>query len=189
MLTGIFMASSQAKRMGQNKFLLPYKNKPIFQYGLEAVISSRLTNFLVVSCHDEIIRYCKSHNISFIFNDKAEEGQSASIRLGFFGSDITSDYMFFAADQPFLRPADINLLISAYENHPDKIIVPTNKNISVNPTIFPNKFRSKLLGLYGDVRGKQIIREHNKMVHYVEVKNIKLFDDIDTPEDYKNLIE
>lgn len=188
MITGIFMASGQSLRMGQNKLLLPFQGKPLYRYGLDAITGSQVGTFLVVTSHKEIAEYCTLHQISFVFNHQAAEGQSSSIRLGVQHCTGESDYMFFVADQPLLEPVHIDRLLEVYSRFPGKIIVPKYKNTPGNPTIFPNKFRNELLGLTGDVRGRRIIQTHLDEVKYARMEDGSLFTDIDSPEDYKRLV-
>lgn len=184
MITGIFMASGFSQRMGQNKLLLPFRGKPLFQHGLEAACASSLDRCLVVTNQDELMAFCKEQDIPTVFNSLASEGQSASIRLGVGHTPPESSFLFLTADQPFLTAAVIDRVIASAGRHPGKIIVPKYRNTPGSPTIFPHTLREELLGLTGDVRGGRIIQKHGSLVHYTELTDGLPLTDIDTPEDY-----
>lgn len=184
MITGIFMASGRSARMGQNKLLLPFRGKPLFQHGIEAACGSSLDCLLVVTNQETLITFCRKREIPYVYNDLAAEGQSASIRLGVSSAYPDSDYMFLTADQPFLTAAVIDQLILSASCHPGRIIVPKYENTPGSPTIFPHALREELLGLTGDVRGSRIIQTHGSLVHYTKLTDGLPLTDIDTPKDY-----
>lgn len=189
MLTAIIMASGLSRRMhGQNKLLMKYKNRAIFEYTLEAVKNAKVDDMVVVTAFEEIMAYCQSENIRYIYNDNPEVGQSNSIKLGVDHCEKGSDFMFFVADQPLLSTAVIDSIITFYKLNQGCIIVPKYKNTLGNPKIFPNSLREEFLSLTEDVRGSWIVQKHQSMVRTVESSDQYAFFDVDTIVDYKRLI-
>lgn len=187
MLTGIFMASGLSQRMGQNKLLMTIGDTPIYEKTINAILQSNIENLIVVTCYDQIIKFCEKKNIPYIKNSTPEVGQSQSIKLGVSHCDKNSDFMFFVADQPFLKPVTINKLIVAYEKEKNAIIIPKNKNTYGNPKIFPKSLRKEFLSLTGDVRGSWITKNHPELLKFIEIPDDLSLEDIDTMEDYIRL--
>ena len=189
MLTGIIMASGLSRRMnGHNKLLMKIDGKYIFEHSMDSIIRSDVDKIIVVTWYDEIIDFCKKNDVLFVQNNFPEAGQSESIKLGIKNCDAESDFMFFVADQPFLKTDTINFLIKKYHQNKQKIIIPKNKNTLGNPRIFPKSMREEFLSLTGDVRGFWIIKKHPELVKYINIQDDVSFRDIDTLEDYKNLV-
>ena len=182
--TGIFMASGFSRRMGQNKLLLPFRQKPLFQHGLAATEKSRLDHLLVVTAYPEIQRYCTRQRIPWIENQSPQEGQSVSIRLGVARTAPSHGFVFIPGDQPFLTPEMLNRLLCLGLQDPEKIIIPQYRGRPGSPVLFPKSFRAELLALTGDVGGKQLIRAHPEACRFLALDSPSPLTDIDSPSDY-----
>lgn len=189
MINVIIMASGYSKRMGSNKLLLPYKNKPIIEHVLDNVMSSGLKSVTLVSGQDEVLEIGRLKNVRTVYNSHAQDGQSASIKAGILNSPPCQGYMFLTGDQPLLDMETIKLLADTFENNKQFITVPSFQGKKGNPVIFPERFKEELLELQGDTGGREIIKRHPDSVIFVEVKNGYVLWDIDTKEDYIKLQE
>lgn len=187
MISAIIMASGFSNRMGKNKLLMNYNNKPIIQNVLEVVKKYNFKDKVVVSQYDEVLCISNKHGFKSVINTNAYLGQSESIKLGIKSCDECDGYMFFVGDQPLIQEEDINKLTKAFEENKDYIIIPTYKEIKGNPVIFPSNLKEKFLKLEGDKKGKDIIKDYKK-IKFVEV-NKKTLIDIDTVKDYENIIK
>lgn len=185
MITAIIMASGLSSRMGKNKLLLKYNNKPIIEYVFKAVKKSNFNEVIVVSQYNEIKNLSKEYDFKYVHNENANIGQSESIKLGILNSKKSHGYMFFVGDQPFIDTKYIEKMINTFNENKQYIIIPRYKNKSGNPVIFPNNKRNELLNLKNDEKGKKVITKTSK-IKYVDVSKNMLFD-IDTTEDYKKL--
>ncbi|HSQ90338.1 molybdenum cofactor cytidylyltransferase [Romboutsia sp.] len=185
MITAIIMASGLSSRMGENKLLLNYNNKPIIEYVFKAVKKSNFNEVIVVSQYNEIEKLSKEYKFKYIHNENANTGQSESIKLGTLNSKKSDGYMFFVGDQPFIDIKHIETMIKTFNENKEYIIIPRYKNKSGNPVIFPYNKINELLNLKNDEKGKKVITKTSK-IKYVDVSENMLFD-IDTKEDYKKL--
>lgn len=188
MLNAIIMASGFSSRMGTNKLLLPYKGKLLIEHILDKVTACSFKSVTLVAQNDEIIDIGKSRKVNVIHNERAAEGQSASIKLGIANSPECKGYAFFTADQPLIDIETIKLLIDSFYEADNLIIVPSFSGKRGAPVIFPEKFKSELLALTGDTGGKNVIAKHPNEVRFIEVLNESILWDIDTEEDYRKLI-
>ncbi len=185
LITAIVMASGHSKRMGKNKLLMNYKNKPIIQHTLETINKCNLEEKILITQYKEVEKLGKELKYKVIINKDSHKGQSESIKLGLINSKESDGYMFFVGDQPLLSEETINKLIATFEEDKTYIIIPRCSGVNGSPVIYPSIYKEELLKLEGDKGGKQIIKTSSK-VKYVEVDKESLFD-IDNETDYNKL--
>ncbi|MGL5328242.1 MAG: molybdenum cofactor cytidylyltransferase [Peptostreptococcaceae bacterium] len=185
MVNAIIMASGLSLRMGNNKLLLDYNNKPIIEHVLIEISKCSFNEVIVVSQYEEVIALGNKYNYKTIKNDNPYIGQSESIKLGINNSSKCDGFMFFVGDQPKVKSEHIEKIIKVFKENKENIIIPTSKNKSGNPVIFPYSKKNDLLSLNKDEKGKKIIKQSNN-IKYVNVSE-EIFFDIDTKEDYKRL--
>ncbi|HHX67258.1 MAG: NTP transferase domain-containing protein [Miniphocaeibacter sp.] len=185
----IVMASGMSKRMNGNKLLLKINKKMIFEYILDTIYKIDFDEVIVVTRFKEIIDYCEKYNYKVVINNNYEEGQSSSIRLGIKSAKENNDYMFFVADQPFIKEETINYILNEYKGDSEEIIIPYYNGIKGNPVLFGNKFRQALLNLSGDKGGSVVIKENTDKVKQVFINIENDFEnfDIDNKNDYEVL--
>ena len=187
-ILAIILAAGFSKRMGENKLLLEYKGKTFIQTIIEKLLEINFNKIILVVSNLEIYKkYDKK--VFVIFNDKAENGISESIKkaVAYAKNNLEVDkYMFFVADQPLLKKETILKIIE--ESNSNKITVPKSNNTMYNPVIFPNKYNSELLNLEGDKGGKQIILKHLDDIAFVDIEDSNEFQDVDVIEEYLKLI-
>lgn len=185
----IVMASGMSKRMNGNKLLLKINKKMIFEYILDTIYKIDFDEVIVVTRFKEIIDYCEKYNYKVVINNNYEEGQSSSIRLGIKSAKENNDYMFFVADQPFIKEETINYILNEHKGDSEEIIIPYYNGIKGNPVLFGNKFRQALLNLSGDKGGSVVIKENTDKVKQVFINIENDFEnfDIDNKNDYEVL--
>ena len=189
MINAIIMASGFSRRMGRNKLMLLYNGKPLIDNVMDHITGSGLKSVFLVSGNEEVLERGRLKNINTIYNGNADAGQSESIKAGILNSPESDGYMFFAGDQPLLDEETIKLLADCFEENSDCIIIPAFNGMKGSPVIFPKRFKEELLALTGDTGGREVIKNHPGSVLLVEVKDNSMLLDIDTKEEYMDLIE
>lgn len=187
MITAIVMASGYSKRMGQDKLLIDFGGKKVIERVLDALKNSKINHVIVVAREKSILEVARNYGFEVIENLNANEGISASIRLGIEKADEVDGYMFVAADQPFLSSDLLDMLIEHFEQCPKCIVIPSFKGRRGNPVIFPSDLRDEFLALKGDTGGKAIISTNIARLESVEIKDESWLEDIDTKEALKRL--
>lgn len=185
-ISAILLASGFSARMGENKLLLPYQGKPLLSHAADVIAAMDFYQFIIVITKENAAGLLFPPKAQIVWNPHPEEGQSRSVRLG--TEHASGDgYMFFPADQPFLDTASIRQLLSAARA--DNIAVPTVDGSAGSPVFFGKRFREELLAVTGDCGGRTVKKNHPESCCYVEMKNKRLFLDIDTAEQYHALLE
>lgn len=189
MICAIILASGYSRRMGKNKLTLRYRGKSLIEYTIETILQCGFSEVILVAREEEIIEIGNRNGLKVIKNENAAKGISESIKLGVMQAAQTDGYMFFTADQPFLDIDTVKGLIHEFREKVACIIIPRCEGKRGSPVIFPYRFKAELLKLHGDVGGKVIINKNIDSTRFVEIQDsMKLFD-IDTNEDYENILK
>jgi len=187
MITAIILASGFSRRMGRDKLLLKLGDKTIIENTIGIIKKCDFSEIIMVYRDEMVGNIGKRYNIKTIFNDRAEEGMSASVKLGVANAVNTDGYMFFTGDQPLLTADTIKGLMSQFYNNKDFIIVPRYNGRPGTPTIFPVSCKEELLRIEGDKGGRSIISKNPEKVIYLDISDENEGIDIDTWEDYERI--
>ena len=176
--------------MNQNKLQMKLNNKSIYEFIFETIKNCRdyFKEIIVVAKDDEILDKAEYLGFKAVRNEISYMGQSASVKLGIENSGKTDGYMFFVADQPFIKEDTIRRLLKVFEKHPNGIVLACHSEINGNPVIFSEVFKEQLMKLEGDTGGKVIIKDNMDKVVRVKIHSEDELTDIDTMEDYNKLI-
>jgi len=187
MLSAILLAAGVSERMGKDKLILDFNGKTILQHSINLLHELPVFQKILVTTEARSMQMDLPDDIHAIINHRPDKGKSESIRLGVEAASGTH-FLFLQADQPKLTKSDIVSLLDASVLNQDKIIYPIVNDEPTSPTIFPVKFRTKLLSLSDDTGG-YVIREENKEDCFaVKVSNPLNYIDINTMEDYSSII-
>ena len=147
-------------------------------------VNDNIDEIIFVTKYDEIINNLKNKDIKVIKNNNSEFGISQSIKLGISNS-FNNAYMFIVCDQPYIKKETINKFINEFIRSKKNLGCVSNDSILLNPTIFTDKYKDKLLKLDGDKGGKKIILKN--------IDDIFIFDVLEKRElidiDYKSQLE
>ena len=194
-ISAILLAAGLSQRMGSDKLLLEYRGKLILQHSIDLLFELPVYEHIIVTTDARSKHIALTQNVKLCINDQPESGLSKSIHIGVEKANGTH-YLFLTADQPKLEKTDIMPILEAAKNNPDKIVYPVIDSTPVSPAIFPGSFRRELLELYSSSQEKQndiggrSIRDANKQINLrLEPENPANFIDIDTVDDYRNLIK
>jgi molybdenum cofactor cytidylyltransferase len=183
-MRAIILAAGFASRFGGGKLLMELNHKPIIVHVMDLVLKIGFEEIILVYQDEEVRRLASNRNIQCIYNEKAAQGISSSIRYGICHSGPTDAYIFFMGDQPFIDAETVNRLLVAFYQGTASIIVPKYGGSIGNPVIFSSVWKERLISLIGDVGGRTIIKSNPDQVFWVEIANQKAGRDIDTWEDY-----
>lgn len=191
MISAIFLAAGESKRMGKPKLLLPFNDSTILEQSVDNLLNSRVDEVIVVVGNRarEMTEKLAKRPVKIVVNPAYREGMSTSIVKGLSMVDRkTLAIMLVLADQPLIDKETINKLIETFLSHDKGIAIPAYQGKRGHPIIFSAKYKEKLQELKGDAGGRQIIRGHPDDVLEVAVNSPSINIDIDTPENYHSYI-
>ena len=186
-VSAIVMASGMSKRMNADKLQMKINDKKIYEYIFETINNFDFYEKIVVAKDDDILEDAKSLGFLGVKNSKYFLGQSESIKVALENSKQADGYMFFVADQPFIKLDTIEMLCNEFNKNPYNIIVTYYNEMRGNPVIFPNSLKGELLCLEKDNGGKIVINANQDKVIKVNIETKDEFMDIDTIEDYERV--
>jgi molybdenum cofactor cytidylyltransferase len=191
MVVGVILAAGQARRMGKSKQLLQLGGKPmIWHVATEACLSNLDQVIVITGAYDADVKQAlRDFPLQVIYNEHWEKGQSTSVKKAVQALIPESEVIvFLLGDQPLVDRVLVNNLVSTYQETKATIVIPRFQNQPGNPVLFDlSAWRSALLQLKGDEGARQIIRQHQEAIHYMELSDGQIFFDIDTPQDYERM--
>lgn len=189
-IAALILAAGSSQRMGKAKQLLPYKHTTLLGWAIENVLKTEIDSvYCVLGANaDKISSTISDFDINIVYNSEYKNGLSSSITKGI-EHIKTKDYdsvLIMLCDQPQVNNFYLNALISEFKSNPKSIIASNYINKNGVPAIFPKKLFDQLLKLKNDTGAKSLLNNNKELVETIK-NGINLFD-IDTPEDYKKLI-
>ena len=187
MISAILLAAGESKRMGQPKQLMPFDHSTIVEQTIDNLLDSRVSEVIVVLGHraEEVIKTIAAKPVKIAINPNYQQGMSTSIIAGLKLIDSRAQAVIIAlGDQPFVDKQTINSLMEAFVAHNRGIAIPVYKGRRGHPIIFAIRYKGELLGLKGDIGGREIIDRHPDDMLEVAVNCEGVCIDIDTMDNY-----
>jgi len=205
MVSAVVLAAGMSTRMGRNKLLLTFRDKPLVVHAVDTLLASKAGEIIVVLGHesekvwDQLEDYtgqvptrCQRRRVRLVKNPDYRDGLSTSVRTGVQAvSPEAKAIMIYLADQPLLEPADLDRIIAAFATAKadDKmIVVPFFKGERGNPVLLDASLRDSILGIVGDVGCKGVIKRYPEKVYAIEMENDHVVRDVDDVQAYERLV-
>ncbi|VBB08717.1 nucleotide-diphospho-sugar transferases [Lucifera butyrica] len=192
MIAAVILAAGQASRMGAPKQLLPLAGKPVIRHVAETACLSAVDECVIVTgCYSrEVMATVRDLPVKIIYNPAWTKGQAGSVVAGIQAvSSAAAGVLFLLADQPLVTVEFLNHLLVNYRTRPETIVVPVYQGKRGTPVLFDlPHWRRELLSLTGDEGARKIILQHPESVWQVEWEDKNVFRDIDTEEDYQEIL-
>ena len=187
-LGGVLMASGQGRRFGANKLLALVEGVPLYRRAMTALAGAGLDRLAVCSPYPEVLEAGAALGFLPLPNPGAEEGISASIRLGLSAMEGMDGVLFSVCDQPFLTTASIIKLLNHFQQSKNAICALAWQGQRGNPVVFPADLFGELAALTGDTGGGAVIRRHPERLALVEAGSPRELADLDRREDWQALL-
>lgn len=188
----IILAAGSSSRLGQPKQLLAYQHKSLLGHTIDA--AKKVTNgivLVILGGNYELIAGNTSYaDTNMIYNPDWEEGISSSIRLGLSRIRLENkdlDKVILAVcDQPFIDENIFEGLIKEAAISGKGIVASSYSGTLGTPVLFDKEYFADLAALKGKQGAKIILGKFEGHITSVPFEKGEI--DIDTPEDYKRLI-
>lgn len=177
------MASGAGARFGANKLLAEIDGVALIARAMDAYPPELFYRAVVVSRYPEVLALAERRGYLGLPNPGADEGISASIRLGMGEMAGTDGVLFAVCDQPWLTKESVERVMAAFEGQPDGIVALAWQGKKGNPCLFSPGFYGALAALTGDRGGGAVIRDHAEALLLVEASAASELWDVDTPDD------
>ncbi len=186
----IVLAAGSSSRLGEPKQLLEYKGKTLLRHTLDE--ASKITSQIVVVTGEKNPRITEQiscfHEIQ---NENRAEGMASSLKVGLQETirlfPDTEQFIFTVCDQPFISASVFKALIEKKKNSPKGIVASAYADTLGVPVLFSSTYTEKLFNLNGQEGARKLIQQYRDNTDSVSFEAGSW--DIDTPEDYKKLID
>jgi len=186
----VVLAAGASKRMGQNKLLLPLKDRPVVAVTVDRLLEAGFRPLVVTGCQAaEVRRALKNRDIDLIENPSWAEGQASSLVQGIKAlPSAATGAMFCLGDQPLVPAGLLKTLAAAFLSEEPDAVYPTYRGRRGNPVLFHRRVFPRLLKVTGDRGGREVLQElTGAMAVASSCPEILL--DLDTPADYQKILK
>ena len=204
MVSAVILAAGMSTRMGQNKLLLNFREKPLIVHAVDTLLASDIDEVIVILGHEtERMRdqlegsiglankAAPEKPVRLVQNPDYQNGLSTSVRTGVEAvSRQANGIMIYLADQPLLEPEDVNRIVAGFAAAKEvnkSIVVPFFRGGRGNPVILDASLRDSILGIVGDVGCKGVIKRYPEKVYAIEMENDHVVRDVDDVQAYEKL--
>ncbi|PKA39022.1 molybdopterin-binding/glycosyltransferase family 2 protein [Rhizobium sullae] len=185
----VLLAAGRARRMGEggrHKLLAEFDGMPLVRRSASIAVASRASSVTVVTGHRraEIEVALDGLSVQLVFNADYASGMASSLAAGFANAHAggADGVLVMLADMPGVSTADLDHLISAFEQAEGRAIVrAVSGGKRGNPVILPRSLYHPVLALEGDVGARHIIETAGLPVVDVDIGESAHLD-VDTPE-------
>lgn len=191
MIWALVLAAGESKRMGRSKQLLPFGKKTILETVIDHITQSSVDETLVVlGAHREKIEdVIKNLHVKSVYNPDFKEGMLSSAQRGFASLPDKADaVLVFLGDQPRIPSSVIDKIINAYRSSGKGIVLPAFDNKRGHPVLISTKYRKEIALLNPQIGLRNLIHNHPEDILEVQIDSSSILEDIDTPDDYKDLM-
>jgi len=186
----VVLAAGMSSRMGETKQLLRLGENTLLGQVLENVRSSRVKDIVLVLGHEaeKIRERISTENLTVVTNESYQQGMGTSLRTGLAALPPgVNAALIVLADQPFIRPKTLDLLMDQYMRSNAQIVIPTYKGFRGNPVLLDRSVFSEVMALTGDIGCRAIFGNHLERIVKFPVEDIGILLDMDSKDDFELL--
>jgi molybdenum cofactor cytidylyltransferase len=186
----ILLAAGRSERFGGKKLLATLPNgKTVLQTTLENLCASGLSIVVVVrddaALEQHVQRLMAIHSeVIVVKNTAADSGMASSIVCGVLAAKDATGWLIALGDMPYVRPQTYQAVAEAVTSASAIAVAATNAK-GGQPVGFGRGYVDALCALKGDTGARGVITAHPQSVSLIEVGDLGIFQDIDTPEDLR----
>lgn len=175
--------------MGSCKQLLPLEGKTVIARSLETLLAGGVGEIIVVAgpAGDAVAHAAKEYPARVVRTSDPDGDMANSIRTGRDALSARADGVVIAlCDYPLVTPETIAGLIAARGRERDKIWIPLHAGRKGHPLLLPRPLLDELNEL---PTLRDLVRSDLDRVRLLEVADPGVLLDMDTPEDYRQIVE
>jgi len=181
----VIMASGIGSRFGGNKLMADFKGTPVIGHVINAA-DGIFKRCLAVTRNFETAEYCRSMGIEVIEHDMPY--RSDTVRLGIESMKNFDGCIFCQGDQPLIGRTTLKTMALSAANDKASIFRAAFKGTAASPILFPKWAYTELSELRGGKGGGYVVKNHPECVKHTEAAAQFELNDIDTPDDLRELL-
>lgn len=185
----ILLAAGKSRRMGSCKQLLPLGDSTVITRCLVTLARGGIDEIVAVVSEGEtgVVEALRGHPVRIVVNPDSEGDMASSVRSGRDALEAgAGGVIVFLCDYPLVSADTIQRLIVGHGNSPASIIIPCHGGRRGHPLLFP---RPVLDELTGDKILRDLVRRDPGRVACLDLDDLGVLIDMDTPEEYGRICE
>ena len=189
----IILAAGSSSRFGNTKQLAQFKGKTLLKHTIEEATEAGAQPVVVVTGAnaDEVSKEIQNEKVEIVFNKNWEQGMASGIVVGLKNAIILNKELekviITVCDQPFVSSSLFQQLFQGQNESAKHIVASAYANTIGTPALFTIKYFDALMGLTGDQGAKGLLKKYSDDLATVDFPDGYI--DIDTQEDYENLLK
>jgi molybdenum cofactor cytidylyltransferase len=189
----IILAAGRSARLGSPKQLLSYQGKNLLQHTIDVAFESEIGPILVVlgSGIEEISAKLDTNFLTIAENPDWESGMASSVVCGINKMNNlypdTESAILMVCDQPYVNAKLLKDLIKKQEESGNSIVASSYEGIYGTPALFHKEHFNELSAMNGDTGARSLIKRYAESIEAIPFNQGSI--DIDTIEDYRNLVK
>ena len=192
--SAVVLAAGQSSRMGgRNKLLLPLDGEPLIRRTVRTVLACGMQETVVVTGHQgrDVMRALLDLPVTVQPNLRHEEGQMRSVAAGVAAlAQATDAILVCPGDLPLLTSDDLRVLMEAFCAHADhSIVIPRHAGQRGNPIVFACAYAPEVAAGRRLIGCRKLAAQYPEETWYFEADHDRYTTDLDTPEDYRRVLE
>src|SRR5713101_6164436 len=171
----VLAAGSSSRMPGSQKLLLEFDGRPMVKSVIEAASDGGCHQILVVYASEEV-KLAVGGEAEVIHNPRAQTGMASSLQAGLraLRSDMEAALVMLG-DQPMVGSRPVAAVSSGAAGK------------WTPPVVLARELCDELMNLQGDAGARQVLDPRPELVDVVP--SLDRLDDIDTPDDYANIVK
>lgn len=188
----IILAAGKSSRFADVKQLTNYNGKSLLRHVTDEALLVHLYPVIVVTGANakSVAISIAQQPVEIIYNEHWQQGMASSIVAGISSVMVSHPNLqriiLTVCDQPFVSSELFTELIKT-SNAESSIVACSYADTIGTPVLFTRNYFTELLQLKGEDGAKKLLKLHHDKVALVDFPQGKI--DIDTPEDYKRLVD
>lgn len=192
MIVALVLAAGRGRRFSKsdNKLFAPFRGRPLLRHAVDAALSSRVAETVVVTGFDaeRVERELAGHPLRIVRNDEYEEGMASSLRAGLRHTSDADGAVILLGDMPLTSSALIDRLIETFEAGAAAAVAPTHGGRRGNPVLLGRALFPLVARLSGDTGARALLRARVD-VRELEIDDASVILDVDAESDLTALNE
>lgn len=194
-MQALILAAGASSRMGRPKAALPLgtAGDTVLSTGVRTLLAAGVSDVMVVAgAHVDAVRAALppgERRVRLLEHPGWERGQLSSLLAGL---DAVDDgrceaVLVTLVDVPLVQPDTVRAIIRAWHDSRAPIVRPISGELHGHPVIFDRSVFADLRRADPAVGAKAVFEIHRARIREVEVRDPGAFQDLDTPEEYREV--
>jgi molybdenum cofactor cytidylyltransferase len=185
----VVLAAGLSLRMGRPKMLLPWAGTTVIGWVVATLCRAHLSEILVVSggLGAELELALGVLPARVVPNPDFANGEMlSSLKMGLSQlSQGCKAALIVLGDQPQIELGVVLAVLHAFQEQPDKLVVPSYNLRRGHPWVLPYSLWSEIMDLKPPGTPRDFLNARAGRIHYLPVATPSIMMDLDTPEDYR----